>query len=155
MGNVSVRSCDSKDGFFQSKSYRYWCSRSSDLICYKNKEFNKDHKSPVQNTPPRLEIIAKNYTKLSSQTIVDNQEAYQDSKLLQHAKKPYNVKRILSARLQADSVLKTKTGHLKEYYNLGPKLGHGQFGTTYLCIEKTTGKRFVCKSIGNYSPKKI
>ncbi|KAF5819512.1 putative protein kinase CAMK-CDPK family [Helianthus annuus] len=163
MGNVCVGSCDSKDGFFQSMSYRYWWSRSPDLICYKNKEFNKDHKSPtpVQNTPPRLVIIAKNDTKPSSQTVVDNQEAYQDvvkqsesivvvkqeSKLSQHVKKPYNVKRMLSAGLQADSVLKTKTGHLKEYYNLGPKLGHGQFGTTFLCIEKTTGKRFACKSI--------
>ncbi|KAJ0526088.1 putative protein kinase CAMK-CDPK family [Helianthus annuus] len=125
-------------------------------------KFNKDHKSPtpVQNTPPRLVIIAKNDTKPSSQTVVDFQEAYQDvkqsenivvvkqeSKLSQHVKKPYNVKRMLSAGLQADSVLKTKTGHLKEYYNLGPKLGHGQFGTTFLCIEKTTGKRFACKSI--------
>ncbi|XP_057506199.1 calcium-dependent protein kinase 26-like [Actinidia eriantha] len=62
-------------------------------------------------------------------------------------KKPYNVKRMSSAGLQANSVLRTKTGHLKEYYNLGRKLGHGQFGTTFLCVEKGTGKEYACKSI--------
>ncbi|CAN0879295.1 Calcium-dependent protein kinase 2 [Linum grandiflorum] len=63
------------------------------------------------------------------------------------AKKAHNVKRMASAGLQTDSVLKTKTGHLKEYYNLGRKLGHGQFGTTFLCVEKGTGNHYACKSI--------
>lgn len=63
------------------------------------------------------------------------------------ARKPHNVKRMESAGLQVDSVLKTKTGHLKEHYNLGGKLGHGQFGTTFLCVEKATGKKYACKSI--------
>lgn len=30
---------------------------------------------------------------------------------------------------------------------MGRELGHGQFGTTYLCIEKSTGKEFACKTI--------
>ncbi|XP_065856129.1 calcium-dependent protein kinase 26-like [Euphorbia lathyris] len=62
-------------------------------------------------------------------------------------KKRPNVKRLYSAGLQAESVLRTKTGHLKEHYNLGRKLGHGQFGTTFLCVEKGTGKEYACKSI--------
>ncbi|XP_022746175.1 calcium-dependent protein kinase 1-like [Durio zibethinus] len=62
-------------------------------------------------------------------------------------RKPHNVKRQACAGLQIESVLQTKTGHLKEYYNLGRKLGHGQFGTTFLCVEKGTGKEFACKSI--------
>ena len=62
-------------------------------------------------------------------------------------RKPHNVKRLMSAGLQAESVLKTKTGHLKEYYNLGSKLGHGQFGTTFFCTEKGTGEEYACKSI--------
>uniref|UniRef100_A0A7N0ZZR1 non-specific serine/threonine protein kinase n=1 Tax=Kalanchoe fedtschenkoi TaxID=63787 RepID=A0A7N0ZZR1_KALFE len=61
--------------------------------------------------------------------------------------KPFNVKRMLSAGLEADSVLKMKTGHLKESYNLGNKIGHGQYGTTFLCTEKATGKQYACKSI--------
>ncbi|KAI7725798.1 hypothetical protein M8C21_013969 [Ambrosia artemisiifolia] len=153
MGNVCVGSCDSKDGIFRSMSYSYWWSRSSDFMYYKNnnKEFNKQVEPQSIDkdckSPPQLVIIAKNETK-PSQTVVAyqvmNQEVKQPEKVV---KKPYNVKRMLSAGLQADSVLKTKTGHLKEYYNLGPKLGHGQFGTTFLCTEKTTGKRFACKSI--------
>lgn len=62
-------------------------------------------------------------------------------------RKAHNVRRLMSAGLQAESVLKTKTGHLKEYYNLGSKLGHGQFGTTFVCIEKGTGEEYACKSI--------
>ncbi|KAJ6303934.1 hypothetical protein OIU77_017752 [Salix suchowensis] len=56
-------------------------------------------------------------------------------------------KRTQRAGLQENSVLKTRTGQLKEYYNLGRKLGHGQFGTTFLCVEKATGKEYACKSI--------
>ncbi|CAN1306764.1 Calcium-dependent protein kinase 2 [Linum perenne] len=63
------------------------------------------------------------------------------------AKKAHNVKRLASAGLQTDSVLKTKTGHLKEFFNLGRKLGHGQFGTTFLCVEKGSGNQYACKSI--------
>ncbi|CAN1306798.1 Calcium-dependent protein kinase 20 [Linum perenne] len=62
-------------------------------------------------------------------------------------KKPAQMKRVASAGLQAGSVLGRKTGNLKEIYSLGRKLGQGQFGTTFLCIEKATGKEFACKSI--------
>lgn len=57
------------------------------------------------------------------------------------------MKRVASAGLQTDSVLQRKTEKLKDIYSLGRKLGQGQFGTTYLCIEKATGKEFACKSI--------
>uniref|UniRef100_A0A0A0LEV4 non-specific serine/threonine protein kinase n=1 Tax=Cucumis sativus TaxID=3659 RepID=A0A0A0LEV4_CUCSA len=56
-------------------------------------------------------------------------------------------KKIVSAGLMVESVLQTKTGHLREFYSLGRKLGHGQFGTTFLCLEKSTGKEYACKSI--------
>ncbi|XP_039047488.1 calcium-dependent protein kinase 26-like [Hibiscus syriacus] len=62
-------------------------------------------------------------------------------------RKPHNVKRQACAGLKVESVLQTKTGNLKEYYNLGKKLGQGQFGTTFLCVEKGTGKEYACKSI--------
>nr|XP_043626654.1 calcium-dependent protein kinase 26-like [Erigeron canadensis] len=165
MGNVCVGSCYSKDGFFQSMSHSYWWSKSPDLIYYKNGEgefskempsIDKDDKVPVevQKTAPRLVIIPKNIAK-PSQVVVLDQEMKQSEMVLvvkqqsksSDVKMAHNVKRMLSAGLQADRVLKTKTGHLKEYFNLGQKLGHGQFGTTFLCIEKTTGKEFACKSI--------
>ncbi|CAA3017090.1 calcium-dependent protein kinase 1-like isoform X2 [Olea europaea var. sylvestris] len=62
-------------------------------------------------------------------------------------KQPHNVKRLATVGLQVDSVLRTETGHLKEHYNLGPKLGNGQYGTTFLCVEKETQKEYACKSI--------
>jgi calcium-dependent protein kinase len=66
------------------------------------------------------------------------------------AKKPVpKVKRVQSAGLRADCVLKrdVNTARLKDLYTIGKKLGQGQFGTTYLCVEKATGKEFACKSI--------
>lgn len=58
-----------------------------------------------------------------------------------------NVRRMASAGLLVDSVLRTKTGHIKEYFTIGEKLGNGQFGTTFLCYEKGTGEKYACKSI--------
>ena len=62
-------------------------------------------------------------------------------------KKPTHIKRVSSAGLQMDSVLGRKTENLKEKYTLGRKLGQGQFGITFLCLEKGTNDEFACKSI--------
>ena len=45
------------------------------------------------------------------------------------------------------SVLGHPTPNLRDLYALGRKLGQGQFGTTYLCTELTTGVDYACKSI--------
>ncbi|PPS09668.1 hypothetical protein GOBAR_AA10971 [Gossypium barbadense] len=50
-------------------------------------------------------------------------------------------------RLRTESVLQTRTGNFKEYFSLGRKLGQGQFGTTFLCLEKSTRREYACKSI--------
>ncbi|XP_010552889.1 PREDICTED: calcium-dependent protein kinase 1 [Tarenaya hassleriana] len=62
-------------------------------------------------------------------------------------KKPKHMKRVSSAGLRTESVLQRKTENFKEFYSLGRKLGQGQFGTTFLCVEKATGKEYACKSI--------
>jgi calcium-dependent protein kinase len=46
-----------------------------------------------------------------------------------------------------ESVLRRKTENLKDKYSLGRKLGQGQFGTTYLCVDKANGGEYACKSI--------
>lgn len=61
--------------------------------------------------------------------------------------KPNHIKRVSSAGLQVESVLQRKTDNMKEKFTLGRKLGQGQFGTTFLCIEKGTNKEFACKTI--------
>ncbi|KAL6641384.1 hypothetical protein ACP70R_019565 [Stipagrostis hirtigluma subsp. patula] len=45
------------------------------------------------------------------------------------------------------SVLGQKTPDVTEHYTLGRKLGQGEFGTTYLCTEISTGCQYACKSI--------
>lgn len=44
-------------------------------------------------------------------------------------------------------VLGHKTANIRDIYTLGRKLGQGQFGTTYLCVENSTGSEYACKSI--------
>lgn len=36
---------------------------------------------------------------------------------------------------------------LETYYKIGKKLGQGQFGVTFLCTDKATGKEYACKTI--------
>ncbi|GMI81937.1 ARABIDOPSIS THALIANA CALCIUM-DEPENDENT PROTEIN KINASE 6 [Hibiscus trionum] len=48
---------------------------------------------------------------------------------------------------QAYYVLGHKTLNIRDLYALGRKLGQGQFGTTYLCTEISTGIEYACKSI--------
>ncbi|RYR36578.1 hypothetical protein Ahy_A09g041546 isoform B [Arachis hypogaea] len=47
----------------------------------------------------------------------------------------------------SNTVLPHQTPRLRDHYLLGKKLGQGQFGTTYLCTQKSTGKLYACKSI--------
>ncbi|CAN6894270.1 unnamed protein product [Brassica oleracea] len=61
--------------------------------------------------------------------------------------KPKHMRRVSSAGLRTESVLQRKTENFKEFYSLGRKLGQGQFGTTFLCLEKSTGNEYACKSI--------
>nr|GMD20440.1 calcium-dependent protein kinase SK5-like [Ipomoea batatas] len=44
-------------------------------------------------------------------------------------------------------VLPYRTPPLQQLYTIGKKLGQGQFGTTHLCTEKSTGSAYACKSI--------
>ncbi|XP_010493983.1 PREDICTED: calcium-dependent protein kinase 2 isoform X1 [Camelina sativa] len=62
-------------------------------------------------------------------------------------KNPKHMRRVSSAGVRTESVLQRKTENFKEFYSLGRKLGQGQFGTTFLCLEKGTGNEYACKSI--------
>lgn len=124
----------------------------SQALCWP-KSRNKQSKDPplIQTTSPETPKLAKEETK--NEVEVETKPprkvsiVKQQSKHTQSVKKPQEMKRMLSAGLQADRILKTQNGNLKDFYTLGKKLGNGQFGTTYLCIEKKTCKEFACKSI--------
>ncbi|XVF07481.1 hypothetical protein REPUB_Repub06bG0142900 [Reevesia pubescens] len=104
----------------------------------------------IQNTPPEPVKIMDEESKTvepekpgKREVKEDGNKASADSK----PKKPHLLKRVSSVGLQLESVLGRKTGNLKEMYSLGRKLGQGQFGTTFLCVEKGSGNEFACKSI--------
>ncbi|XP_058105718.1 calcium-dependent protein kinase 1-like isoform X2 [Magnolia sinica] len=153
MGNTCVGPSNfSKNGFLQSVSAAVWRVRSPDDVLSANSEAGShhgmapasgptdkpipdDHPFPVQNKAPEPVKI-----------VTDAKEA-KPAEPTKPNKKPQHFKRSSSAGLQIDSVLQRKTDNLKEIYSLGRKLGQGQFGTTYLCVEKATGNEYACKSI--------
>eukprot|EP00271_Cylindrocystis_brebissonii_P017023 TRINITY_DN424_c0_g1_i3.p1 TRINITY_DN424_c0_g1~~TRINITY_DN424_c0_g1_i3.p1 ORF type:complete len:505 (+),score=107.43 TRINITY_DN424_c0_g1_i3:264-1778(+) len=55
--------------------------------------------------------------------------------------------RVAPGQSLTSSVLGRKTDQIENVFTIGQKLGQGQFGTTYLCVERTTGREYACKSI--------
>ncbi|WRX30849.1 Protein kinase domain - like 10 [Theobroma cacao] len=48
---------------------------------------------------------------------------------------------------QIGSILLKPYVDITTFYDLDKELGRGQFGITYLCTEKATGRKYACKSI--------
>ncbi|QHO23927.1 Calcium-dependent protein kinase [Arachis hypogaea] len=152
MGNTCVGP-SIKNGFLQSVSAAMWRSQSPDELA-SNRESVKEEATnepesglPVQNKPPEQLTMpkheAKEKSKPESKSKVETEPEQEKSK----HRKPASVKRVSSAGLRVDSVLQRETGNFKDFFSLGRKLGQGQFGTTFLCVEKATGQEFACKSI--------
>ncbi|KAL6545424.1 Mitogen-activated protein kinase cpk1 [Orobanche gracilis] len=144
MGNTCVGPGITRNNFFQSVSSAMW--RSPIPKTHSSSGNEEDSKNectpiepesmvPVQSTPPEQLTMAKPEPK----------EQHQQEEP-ENIKKPI-IKRNTSAGLRTDSVLQRKTENLKELFSIGKKLGQGQFGTTFLCLEKSTGKKYACKSI--------
>ncbi|CAN8237270.1 unnamed protein product [Cochlearia groenlandica] len=172
MGNTCVG--PSRNGFLQSVSAAMWRPRDlDDSVSQSNGDTSSEAvsgelRSPlpdqVQNKPPEhltmpkpgqnIEAKAKSDIEIRPGSKPETQEETKpESKsetkqdIPAKPKKPKHMKRVSSAGLRTESVLQRKTENFKEFYSLGRKLGQGQFGTTYLCVEKKTGKEFACKSI--------
>ncbi|XP_004136537.1 calcium-dependent protein kinase 20 [Cucumis sativus] len=172
MGNTCVGPNLANNGFLKSVTAAVWPSRppeerlpppkdgtesksktneSSDSS--KSADDSKDSEPQkdvqTQSTPPETVKIGNNdqnkvvEREMSSRVIKDETRAPEGTK----SKKATHIKRLSSAGLQIDSVLGRKTDNIKDHYTLGRKLGQGQFGTTFLCVEKASGKDFACKSI--------
>lgn len=148
MGNTCVGPSISKNGFFQSVSAAMWKSRTLDEESVSNggtvnEETTREPESssmPVRSKPPEQITMPKPGQ--------DQEPKSQEPKSQEpKPKKPASIKRVSSAGLRVGSVLQTNNGNLKEFYSLGRKLGQGQFGTTFLCVEKATGKEYACKSM--------
>ncbi|CAM8960762.1 unnamed protein product [Rhodiola kirilowii] len=157
MGNNCVGPNISRNGFFQSVSTAIWRTRSPDDISISNGESVHDSdfvhkeidlsvqdKPPEQMTMPKVEVEAEH--DLKKEELEKEGEKVNKKEKPVKQKLPPQIKRVSSAGLCV-SVLQTETGNIKEHYTFGRKLGQGQFGTTFLCVEKTTGKEYACKTI--------
>ncbi|RRT43197.1 hypothetical protein B296_00056592 [Ensete ventricosum] len=154
MGNICVGLRLSKNGFFQSVSATLWPNRTNKepLPAEHGKTTGEGTSAVPAAMPCKPAADAPQPVLIEETQPPKVPEA--DAKPAPHGnpmdqpKKPTHIRRASSAAgLQADFVLKSKTENLKEIYSLGRKLGQGQFGTTYLCVEKATGKEYACKSI--------
>ncbi|KAL7082940.1 hypothetical protein ACP275_14G131700 [Erythranthe tilingii] len=110
------------------------------------------YNEPEDNSRPKSSSARSNSsdsfspTSLTSQQLVA-QEFSKDKKDPNHIspKKDNIMSRGITN--QAYLVLGHKTANILDFYTLGHKLGQGQFGTTYLCTEISTGSEYACKSI--------
>nr|GEV61980.1 calcium-dependent protein kinase 26-like [Tanacetum cinerariifolium] len=160
MGNICGSSKCFKHGFFGSIWHSLWWCRSSELFQYKKGKAKNHHhnvrkhkaKKAVQNTPPHVVNIPHEerkpaHGKQQGKVVVKQQSKSTQRYAQNNVKTPNHNRRKSSAGLLVDKVLKTKSGNLRDHYTVGVKLGHGQFGTTSICIDKKNGKQFACKSI--------
>ena len=161
MGNTCVGPTISKNGFLQSVSAAMWRPRASDESVSNHTHTDeatvteattKEPESPfpVQNKPPEQLTMPKPETKPETKPEPKPETEPKPDAKPEHPTKPKKspeMKRVSSAGLRTGSVLQTRTGNFKEFFKFGRKLGQGQFGTTFLCVEKGTGKEYACKSI--------
>jgi len=122
---------------------------------------NTNSSQTDQQNPPHVHKIEnKDMKPLQSNTASDKEDAEPVTQLKEKAtptksaakpmmSKNINIRRVTpkSAGLRAESVLLTNNGPFREFYKLGDELGKGKFGTTSLCLEKSTGKTYACKAI--------
>ncbi|KAK4371731.1 hypothetical protein RND71_007115 [Anisodus tanguticus] len=168
MGNTCVGPNLGNNGFLQSVTAAIWKTRQSEHLPLPNIGDSNSHKSQensslgssktdangTQSTPPpHLKITGD--TEYCGKSVVDVQKEGNNVKnpnvksntasdkpaegVKQH--KPSHVKRVSSLGLKIESILGRKTGNLKDVYSLGRKLGQGQFGETFLCVDKSIAKR--------------
>jgi calcium-dependent protein kinase len=174
MGNTCVGPSITKNGFFQSVSTVLWkTSQDGDALPAAGSDANGPGRSQstpppalpkpasdvhvaVQSKAPEPVKIAASHSEPAPKAAAPvaanaspSSSPNSSAEALPTRPRPKAppVKRVSSAGLLVGSVLKRRTENLKDKYSLGRRLGQGQFGTTYLCVERATGKEFACKSI--------
>ncbi|KAK6126447.1 hypothetical protein DH2020_039835 [Rehmannia glutinosa] len=168
MGNTCVGPNLGSRGFLQSVTAAVWKTRSPETLPAPNQDHessisnnkkdsntNSESKASVSSRSDNVQSTAPTPIKIAgdeakpSKPEENNNNTNNASNPAEGAKqnKPGHIKRVSSVGLRVESVLQRKTENLKDIYSLGRKLGQGQFGTTYYCLEKATNKEFACKTI--------
>ncbi|CAK9864480.1 unnamed protein product [Sphagnum jensenii] len=142
MGNVCMGSV-SKSWYIQMIPSAFISTPSPASTSQTTDNSNNDQKLEAeldkitQHSPPLANYIP---------SVEANHNPQQVAELINAMVKKTEVK-IVPGQSFTASVLQRQTENLRDLYTLGRKLGQGQFGVTYLCVEKSTGKEFACKSI--------
>ncbi|GJU58868.1 calcium-dependent protein kinase 20-like protein [Tanacetum coccineum] len=172
MGNNCVGPTAGKTGFLQSVTAAVWRNRPPENLPPPNStsetstkgtnnntnndknvlhDKGSEQSNNVQHTPPdtvkmtaEQEATTSENVKVTEVKVKEKEKGAEDN--VKETKSGSKFKRVQSMG-QQNSVLGRKTGNIKDVYSMGKKLGQGQFGTTFLCVEKETGKEFACKSI--------
>ncbi|KAL1545619.1 Calcium-dependent protein kinase 25 [Salvia divinorum] len=141
MGNNCVHGKIDEDGALYGL---FWPSKSREDNAAFGQKPTKIEAEAVTITPPSPKKVMIDVRQTEQVYMIVTEKPKPPHKKPNAVKKK---KKKMSIGLEVDSILKTKTGHLKQRFDLGDKLGHGQFGTTFLCTERKTGSKFACKSI--------
>lgn len=156
MGNTCAGAALSKNGFLPARFYRFWRSdgeNSSEFGSERQQEHEHQHNNPAAADggdsaavckPPEAVVIIPEVPKPSIPT--EEEPVKPPEPQLSSVMRRSNSTSVAPAG-GGFSVLQRKTELLKNLYSVGRRLGQGQFGTTYLCVEKSTGKQYACKSI--------
>ncbi|KAJ6684704.1 SERINE/THREONINE-PROTEIN KINASE [Salix purpurea] len=118
--------CLSILGFCKPRSHDIHISASSDEDCYQPKPPKRP--APDRYNPPPQPAATKPAP--TSKTSVKSQTT----------PTPFSASNI-------GPVLRKPYVDITKIYDLDKELGRGQFGTTYLCTEKATRRKYACKSI--------
>ncbi|XWS39667.1 hypothetical protein CRYUN_Cryun18bG0074600 [Craigia yunnanensis] len=118
---------------------------------YQGYNQHEDHSSKRNNTSSDRSNSDYSPSSLKAQQLIAQEFSKETTKkdthlaLISPTKKDNIMRRGIDN--QAYYVLGHKTPNIHDLYTLGRKLGQGQFGTTYLCTEISTGIEYACKSI--------
>ncbi|PON71162.1 Serine/threonine protein kinase [Parasponia andersonii] len=102
---------------------------------------------PLQNNPPEVESRTYLLSPEESKGPPPSKEKPKPPSASLDTVKPRHLKRVASAIPWVGSVLQTKTSNFEDFYTCDRQLGAGEFGRTFLCVEKATGKEYALKSI--------
>ncbi|EFJ33946.1 calcium dependent protein kinase 5 [Selaginella moellendorffii] len=144
MGNSCIGS-----GSLAGRSWLFfqggWIAQERDKIAQGSWEEPGGSKQSTQQAPPTSVIIAEEELQGGGAAA----RARKAVVVVMGDSRPTAAAAVVSPRHGGltSSVLGRRTENVKDLYVLGRKLGQGQFGTTYLCTEKSSGKHYACKSI--------
>ncbi|EFJ37455.1 calcium dependent protein kinase 5 [Selaginella moellendorffii] len=144
MGNSCIGS-----GSLAGRSWLFfqggWIAQERDKIAQGSWEEPGGSKQSTQQAPPTSVIIAEEELQGGGAAA----RARKAVVVVMGDSRPTAAAAVVSPRHGGltSSVLGRRTENVKDLYVLGRKLGQGQFGTTYVCTEKSSGKHYACKSI--------